>query len=52
MILFPGQISSWLNFPERYKFTGLEILFDYDRTLVERSNFGLLAWMGELGGFE
>ena len=30
------QISSWLDYPERYKFTGVEILFDFDLLKVDR----------------
>jgi hypothetical protein len=45
-------MSSWINFPQKYKFTGLEILVDYDRTYESRRTYGILKYLGDLGGFQ
>lgn len=43
-------ISSWTQHPDRYKFTGLELLYDNNVNLVARETYGLLEFMGDLGG--
>jgi len=45
-------MSSWINFPQKYKFTGVEILVDYDHTYESRRTYGILKYMGDLGGFQ
>jgi len=30
------QPSSWIDYPEKYKFTSIEVLFDYDKTMINR----------------
>ena len=43
-------ISSWTNHPKKYKFTGLELLYDNDVNLVARETYGFLEFLGDLGG--
>ena len=46
----PPIASSWTNFPKKYKFTGIELLFDSNVNLVSRETYGFLEFLGDLGG--
>lgn len=46
----PPIASSWTNFPKKYKFTGIELLFDNNVNLVSRETYGFLEFLGDLGG--
>ena len=42
--------SSWVNYPTRYKFMSFELHFSQDRVRVSRTTYGLLDFLGDLGG--
>jgi len=44
------QISSWLDFPSRYKFTGIEVLLNKNKIEVNRQTYDVLQYIGDLGG--
>ena len=46
----PLQPSAWIDYPKRYKFTGVEILADFNHEVCSRQTADLLMWMGNLGG--
>lgn len=52
MTVWSGEpiISSWTQHPKKYKFTGLELLYDNNVNLVARETYGLLEFLGDLGG--
>ena len=45
-----NRISSWNQYPNRYKFTGIIMVLNSDRRLVTRSTYALLTYLGDLGG--
>jgi hypothetical protein len=48
---FEGNfVSNMFDYPFNYKITDLEILLDYDRTLINRNTYSLLEYLGDLGG--
>lgn len=44
--------SSWIDFPQRYKFTGVEILFDFNLEIVNRQTYDSLQLLGDVGGLQ
>lgn len=44
------ESSAWTNYPSRYKFTGLEILLNFDLVIYNRETYDTLQWLGDLGG--
>ena len=48
--------SVWKDWPSeeepenRFKFTGVEIRFSQDITIIERSTYSFLEWLGDVGG--
>ena len=38
------------DWPDKYKFTGIELKFSLDLRLTERSTYSLLEWLGDIGG--
>ena len=43
-------MSSWTDFPKRYKFLSFEMNMFGDRTKWNRQTYSLLDWLGDLGG--
>lgn len=44
--------SSWIQWPTRYKFTGVEVLLDFDKREVNRNTYDTLAMLGDVGGLQ
>ena len=44
--------SSWIQWPSRYKFTGVEVLLDFDKREVNRNTYDTLAMLGDVGGLQ
>lgn len=48
--------SSWIYWPtekepnNKYKYAGLEFSMKLDKSIWTRQNYGLLDWLGDLGG--
>lgn len=48
---FPAPLpSSWINYPDKYKFAGIEINFTLDRKQWTIRTYSLLDWLAGLGG--
>lgn len=43
-------ISTWNQFPNRYKICGLQINISHDQTVTNRQTYDLLMFLGEVGG--
>jgi hypothetical protein len=50
--LSPGEMnfSGWIDFPTKYKFTGMEILLDFNVKMIQRSSYDILSLLGDIGG--
>ena len=48
----PLEPSAWTNYPNKYKFIGVEILLNFDLNSYGRNTYSLLQWFGDLGGLE
>ena len=49
----PSIWNDWPNPEEpenRFKFTGVEIRFSQDITIIDRSTYSFLEWLGDVGG--
>lgn len=44
------QPSAWINYPLRYKFIGVEVLLNFDKTIIDRNTYDILRFFGDLGG--
>jgi len=44
------QSSAWLDYPDKYKITGIEIMFSYDIIDYNRQTYSVLEFLGDLGG--
>ena len=42
--------TRWIDFPDYYKFVGIDVRLDVDLTMVERSVYSILEYLGDLGG--
>ena len=42
--------SAYANYPEEYKFIGLTISVDEKRSLISRTTYSLLEFLGDIGG--
>lgn len=42
--------SSWTNFPEKYKFTGIDLYLDLTLYQVQRTSYDILNFLGDVGG--
>ena len=42
--------SAWTDHPKKYKFTGFELLYDNNVRVTARETYGLLEFLGDLGG--
>lgn len=38
------------DWPNNYKFTGIELMISLDLGITERSTYSLLEWFGDIGG--
>ena len=45
--MYPSIINKW---PEEYKYTGIALKFSSDLEVIERSTYGGLDWLGDIGG--
>ena len=43
--------SAWTEFPDKYKFIGVEILMDFSLKSINRSTYSVLDYLGDIGGF-
>ena len=46
----PNEISSEINYPEKYKFFSVHFSLDQDIYKIERSTYDLLDLIGDIGG--
>lgn len=45
-----NEFSSWVDYPERYKFFSLHIKLDPDIYKIDRATYDLLDLIGDVGG--
>ena len=43
--------SAWIEYPERYKLIGVDILLDFTLKTIDRSTYSILDFLGDVGGF-
>lgn len=43
-------MSTWNQFPDRYKICGVQIVMSHDLDVYNRSSYDLLQYLGEIGG--
>jgi len=50
---FTGSLipSAWTNYPEKYKFIGVQINIDDEKTIYERVTYDFINLFGDVGGF-
>ena len=45
-----AKASRYADWPNSYKFTGIDLKYDVDLKVIERSTYSLLDWLGDVGG--
>jgi hypothetical protein len=51
MKLKPNEKSSWITYPDNYKFFSLHIYLSPDKKLIERKTDDLFEFLSRIGGF-